>query len=225
MRHKKNCIIIPKYPPKDRGGLAGTVKKIAAIAVELRLEIHIAHIYVEKNSYVLIDNIKIHRIKTGKESFSNRERKLGYCPHTLTLQMMYHSLEQLYLEEKFSLFHSFFLFPTGYITGLLAKRYNIPLITTIVGNDINKYFFSPEKVAPCRSGLENADMVVAMSSDLLDKAHSLTPIKHKGKVIYNSVSIPGKIVIFHSLSYHEKTRRIFLMISWSVCRGMIREES
>lgn len=198
----KICIVTPQYPPKDWGGLARTVENIALLAAHIGLDVHIAHIYTENTSYVLLDEnrtteiihtITVHRIKAGKQSIPEKGRKLGDCSHTLTLQMMYHSLEQLYLDEKFSLFHSFFLFPCVYITGLLAKRYHIPLIATLVGNDINKYMFSPEKVAACRSGLENANRVVALSQDLLDKAHSLSPVKHKGDVIYNSVSIPDQI--------------------------------
>ena len=201
MKKKKICIITPRYPPENWGGLAKTVKKVSNIAAKLILNVHIAHISVENNPCILldenktteiIDNITVHRIKSGKEIQDKRKRKLGDCPHTLTLQMIYHSLEKLYLKENFTLFHSFFLFPSGYIAGLIARRYNIPLISTIVGNDINKYFFSPEKVASCRSGLENADIIVALSKDLMDKADSLTPVKHKTKIIYNSIFIPDE---------------------------------
>jgi len=67
---------------------------------------------------------------------------------------------------------------------------NRPSIVTLVGNDIKKYVFSPEKVALCRSGLENADRVITLSCDLLDMADALTPVRNKARVIYNSVEIP-----------------------------------
>ena len=121
---------------------------------------------------------------------TDHEREIWDCPHTLTLQMMYQSLEMLHQDEKFDCFHSFFLYPVGYVTGLLAKRYRKPCIATIVGNDVKKYIFSPEKVAVCGSGLNNADRVVGLSRDLIDMADALSPVRQKSKVIYNSVEIP-----------------------------------
>jgi glycosyltransferase involved in cell wall biosynthesis len=104
--------------------------------------------------------------------------------------MMYQSLEMLHEQERFDLFHSFFLYPVGYVTGLIARRVGAPNLVTVVGNDVKKYLFSPEKVAICRSGLENADMVVALSRDLVEMAHSLTPVEGKSRIIYNSVDLP-----------------------------------
>jgi L-malate glycosyltransferase len=106
------------------------------------------------------------------------------------LQMMYQSLEMLHGIERYDLFHSFFLYPVGYVTGLLARRKGVPTVVTIVGNDVKRYVFSPEKVAVCRSGLENADRVVGLSRDLVEIADSLTPVDGKSRIIYNSVRIP-----------------------------------
>ena len=39
------------------------------------------------------------------------EREIWDCPHTLTLQMMYQSLDMLYKDQEFDCFHSFFLYP------------------------------------------------------------------------------------------------------------------
>jgi glycosyltransferase involved in cell wall biosynthesis len=119
-------------------------------------------------------------------------REIWDCPHTLTIQMMYQSLEMLHQEKRFDFFHSFFLYPVGYVTGLLAKRYGVPCVATLVGNDIKKYTFSPEKVAVCRNGLENADRVIALSRDLVEMADALTAIKQKSGTIYNSVVIPDQ---------------------------------
>jgi glycosyltransferase involved in cell wall biosynthesis len=79
----------------------------------------------------------------------------------------------------------------GYISGLLAQKQARPSIVTLVGNDIKKYIFSPEKVGVCQSGLEKADRVAALSRDLVEMAHSLVPIDHKARIIYNSVDIPA----------------------------------
>jgi glycosyltransferase involved in cell wall biosynthesis len=104
--------------------------------------------------------------------------------------MMWHSLDLLDEEEHFDLFHSFFLFPVGFVAGLIARRSKRPHIATIVGNDVKKYVFSPEKTAMCRSALENASIVVGLSRELVEVSDSLTPIETKSRVIFNSVRIP-----------------------------------
>jgi L-malate glycosyltransferase len=196
---KKICIVTPEFPPEQWGGLARTVDRVAHHGAALGLEVHVAHLVVDRGGPVLLDEnrttqlagpVKLHRIRVAKEPIIEAERELWDCPHTLTLQMMYQSVEMLHLDEGFDLFHSFFLYPVGYVTGLLARRLGVPSVVTIVGNDVKKFIFSPEKAAVCRSGLENADRVVALSKDLLEMAHALTPIDEKSCIIYNSVEIP-----------------------------------
>ncbi len=117
-----------------------------------------------------VEGVCIHQIAVAKEKLGSVNRDLWECPHTLTLQMMYQSLEMLHRDEHFDLFLSFFLYPVGYVTGLLARRMHVPSVLTVVGNDVKKYPFSPEKVGLCRSGLENADRLVALSHELMDMA-------------------------------------------------------
>lgn len=193
---KNICLVSPEFPPEQWGGLARTAKNVACHLRDLGLEVHVAHFAVEPEELVLLDDnratrvqddITVHRIKVGKERLSDVHRELWDCPHTLTLQMMYQSLEKLHSEVGFDLFHSFFLYPVGFVVGMLARRMGVPSVATVVGNDIKRYIFSPEKVAVCRSGLENADMIVGLSADLIEMAHALTPIEHKARIIYNSV--------------------------------------
>ena len=197
----KICIVTPEYPPENWGGLARTVHRVSIHARDMDLEVHVAHFKVHPHHVVLlddnrmsefVDSIRVHRIIVGKEEVSATSRELWDCPHTLTLRMMYQSLEILHRQEQFDLFHSFFLYPVGYVTGMLAKRYQLPEIVTLVGNDIKKYIFSPEKVATCKSGLETADKVVALSQDMVDMANALTPIRDKARVIFNAIEIPAE---------------------------------
>jgi len=197
---KKICIVTPEFPPEQWGGLARTVGRVARHAVGMGLEVHVAHLNVEESPLVLLDENRtsrrmdaamVHRIGVGRERILDGARDLWDCPHTLTLRMMYQSLEMLHREEEFGFFHSFFLYPVGFVTGMLARRLERPSMVTLVGNDIKKYLFSPEKVAVCRSGLENADRVTALSRDLVEMADALTPIQDKARIIYNSVEIPG----------------------------------
>lgn len=198
---KKICIVTPEFPPEQWGGLARTVERVARHAADMGLDVHVAYLVVDPTGPVLLDEnretrsvggLTLHRIRVGKETMADSQRELWDCPHNMTLQMMYQSLEMLHQDERFDLFHSFFLYPVGFVTGMLARRMRVPSIVTVVGNDVKKYIFSPEKVAVCRSGLENADIVVALSQDLVEMAAALTPVENKARIIYNSVEIPAQ---------------------------------
>ncbi|MEW6531529.1 MAG: glycosyltransferase [Thermodesulfobacteriota bacterium] len=196
---KRICIVSPEYPPQQWGGLARTVQRVSVHAADMGLDVHVAHFTVAQSPVVLldenreteqIDRVTVHRLLVGRENMRDIDRELWDCPHTLTLQMMYQSLELLHEEFLFDLFHSFFLYPVGYVTALLARRMGVPSVVTLLGNDIKKYLFSPEKAAVCRVGLEHSDLVVALSRELMGMGHALTPIKHKSRIIYNSVAVP-----------------------------------
>lgn len=199
----KVCLVTPEFPPHNWGGLSRTVANVADHLLNERvgLEVHVAHLIATDSELVLLDEnrvtesstrLVVHRILVGRESFFQGIQSLWECPHTLTLRMMYQSLDLLHQKVPFDLFHSFFLYPVGYVTGLLARRYGKKHIATIVGNDINKYAFSPEKAFLCANALSNADYVVALSQDLVNMADALIPIRDRACVIHNSVSIPSR---------------------------------
>ncbi len=198
---KKICLVVHEFPPDCWGGLARTAERVSRHAAEIGLEVHVAHLLLEDCPPMLLDENRtrttaesrtVHRLVIGRERLPKGPRALWDCPHNLTLRMMYQSLELLHGEEQFALLHSFFLYPIGYITGLLARRMRLPAITTLVGDDVKRYLFSPEKVAVCRNGLENADRIVALSRDLVAFGDALTPIAHKSRVIHNAVVIPSE---------------------------------
>lgn len=198
---KKICIVTPEFPPDSWGGLARSAERVADHAFRMGLSVHVAQFMVMDSPGILLDEnrltrctetLTLHRLTVGKETLPEAGRQLWDCPHTLTLQMMYQSLEMLHAAEEFHLFHSFFLYPVGYVTGLLARRKGVPHVATLVGNDIKRYIFSPEKAGVCRSGLENADRVVGLSRDLLEMAHALCPILGKAGIVYNSVEMPAE---------------------------------
>jgi len=196
---KKVCIATTEFPPEQWGGLARTAGRVAQYVRDMGLEVHVAQFSVDASSPVLLDEnretlsadgIVVHRVRVGKDRSLDFPREIWDCPHNLTIQMMYQSLEMLHHDVEFDLLHSFFLYPVGFVAGMLARRMSVPSMVTIVGNDVKRYIFSPEKAAVCRSGLENADRVIAMSRDLVEMAHALTPIAEKASIIYNSVEVP-----------------------------------
>lgn len=202
---KRILIVTPEYPPEQWGGLSATVERVSYHCSELGMETHVAHLKVIREYTPLFDEntrserykplgsgnqVLVHRIEVGKEDFTDSKRDLWDCPHTLSIRMMYQSIEKLCSTNDYDLFNSFFLYPMGYVSGMIAGRLNKPHVCALVGNDVKKYMFSPEKVAMCAHGLENADCVVALSKDLMDIADSLTDVWSKGVLIYNSVKIP-----------------------------------
>ncbi|MGA8833338.1 MAG: glycosyltransferase [Desulfomonilaceae bacterium] len=195
----KLLIVTPEFPPEQWGGLAQTVFKVAVHSLNMGFETHVVRLTVKPNKIVLLDEnvkinvfkgIKIFDIIVGKEKYNGTRQDIWDCPHNLSLQMMFQSLEFLEKKEKYDIYQSFFLYPIGYVTGLLAAKWHKPMISCVVGNDVNKYFFSPEKVAVCKSALENSDFVVGLSQDLIELANALSPIRGKSCLIYNSVEVP-----------------------------------
>jgi glycosyltransferase involved in cell wall biosynthesis len=196
----KLCIVTPEFPPDNWGGLARTAARVARHACRLNMNVHVAHFRVVDDPLILLDEnrstrsengITVHQIRVNQKKFSEDYRGVGDSPHIRSIKMMYQSLEILYEENRFDLFHSFFLYPAGYVTGLLAKRFGLPSVVTLVGNDVKRHFFQPEAVAMCKSGLDNARMVVALSRELIELADALTPIRGKSAIIYNSICIPS----------------------------------
>ena len=195
----KICILTPAFPPESWGGLARTAERVARHACALGADVHVAAFSVVDEPLVLLDEnrrttrrdgITLHRLRLGRFAYPEEYRGWGDSPHTRAIKTLYQSLEILHAEERYDLLHAFFLYPAGYVAGLLAGRHGVRSLVTLVGNDVKRHFFQPEAVAMCRSGLENADRVVALSRELLDLADALTPVKSKGEIIHNAVSIP-----------------------------------
>lgn len=196
-KQRKICLITPEFLPQNRGGLARTAHRVAGIAADLGMEVHVAHLVIRDGPPPLLDRNRdtrreqgliIHRIEVGAEPSDPTLRQRWDCGHTLTLRMMHESLDLLHQEVGFSLFHALFLFPIGYVTGMLARRSKTPCITTLVGDDFNRFVFSPSKVGALTSALQSADRVVTLSRQMAQAVAAFTPLKHEVRVIHNSVA-------------------------------------
>ena len=134
MHKQKICITTPEFPPHQWGGLARTVERVAFHAKNIGFDVHVACFNIARQNPILLDEnrgtrhqkgITVHLLTVAKEPLTDIDREIWDCPHTLTLQMMYQSLEMLHRAEKFDIFHSFFLYPIGYVTGIVAKKNRI----------------------------------------------------------------------------------------------------
>jgi len=196
---KKICLVTPEFPPRNFGGLSRTAARVADHLSTAGVDVHVLHAAAAEGVPPLLDenerirrqgDLVIHEVTLGRESSAGAQRDMWACPHNLTLLMLFESLEILHLREDFDAFVSFFLYPVGYVVGLAARRFSRPHLSCVVGNDIKKYLFSPEKAFLCKSGLDNSDRVVFLSRDLMETAHAVTPVTDKSRIILNSVKPP-----------------------------------
>lgn len=197
---KTICLVTPEFLPARYGGLARTAARVADHLAGCGLDVQVVHAAPVDGPPPLLDenrrtwrrgDVIVHDVAMGRERFEDGGRSLWDCPHTLSLVMLHESLEILTREQGFDAFVSFFLYPVSYVTGLVARKAGVPHLACAVGNDVKKYLFSPEKAALCKMALERADRAVFLSEDLLDLAQALTPVRHKSRVIFNSVTVPG----------------------------------
>jgi glycosyltransferase involved in cell wall biosynthesis len=195
------CLVTPEFGPDQWGGLAKTAGRVAAHGRDLGHEIHVAHLTVGPGPGVRLDRDRrtesldgliVHRLSVGREVLTDGRGPGGDCPHTLPLRMMHQALTALDRRVGFDLWHSFFLFPTGYVTGITARRLERPHLATVVGDDLNRFAFSPEKVAALSVALKNADRIVTLSDDLADLADALVPVRARTRIILNSVERPDR---------------------------------
>lgn len=196
--HPSLLLITPEYPPARWGGLARTVGRVARALANSGRRVRVLHFFAEDGPAPTLDEhirtrrdgpVIVHDARLGREFFPQGP-SLWDCPHTLTLAMLYETLELIHRREPANLVLSFFLHPASYVAGLFARKAGIPHIGCAVGNDVKKYAFSPEKVGPLRSALDNADRLVFLADDLLDLADALAPVRDKSRVILNSVVVP-----------------------------------
>lgn len=72
---------------------------------------------------------------------------------------------------------------TGYVTTLLAKENDLPVINSVRGADLHKHIFNPKNHAQIAWVLENSNWVTFVSQDLQKRANAIAPsVKLKSSV-------------------------------------------
>ncbi|MBD2409392.1 glycosyltransferase [Nostoc calcicola FACHB-3891] len=192
MDKTKICITTLEYPP-DIGGVGESVHRIAQMLIHSGYEVHVA-IFRSKQRLVsdgtrrrpsctttLEDGVFVHRIQSAVR---NNVTEVQDFFSEIYLQLKY-----LHQKHSFNLFHAFFLNETGYVTTLLAKENDIPVINSVRGNDLHKHIFHPKNHAQIAWILENSDWVTFVSRDLLKRASVITPsVKLKSSAFWNSIA-------------------------------------
>ena len=189
MTQSKICITTLEFPP-DVGGVGESVARIAHLLQDIGYEVHVAVFHSKQRkaegyyrsdcSTTDQDGIQVHRLTPA--SRSNAPILQDYRSE------IYFQLKQLHRQHQFDLFHAFFINETGFITTLLAKEENIPVINSVRGSDLHKHVFSPKQHGQIGWILESSDWVTFVSGDLQRRGQVLVPsLKEKSSAFWNSI--------------------------------------
>ncbi|MEN8165881.1 MAG: glycosyltransferase [Pseudomonadota bacterium] len=191
MSSMKVCITTLEFPP-DVGGVGESVKRISGMLANQGHEIHVVvfHSKRRKGDDALTDR-KGFDSNLEEGIFVHRYQSVARTEASSTqdfLSDVYAELRRLHDREHFDLFHGFYLNETGFLTTLLAKEVDRPVINSIRGADIHRNVFNPKQHSQILWALENSDWLTFVSRELEKRAHVLAPaIRHRTSAFWNSI--------------------------------------
>jgi glycosyltransferase involved in cell wall biosynthesis len=192
----KTCLVTGQYPPQV-GGVGHSAYRVANLLASQGLQVHVVafqkhasplpfdeSISSTPEGEVLVHRVKVFHPNMGTENPSETEILTRYN------REMFQALEHFQRRYRYDVLHAFFLYPAGFIAGLVGKLHGVKMIASIRGNDIGKYAFDPLRLPFIRSALENADYVTSVATSLTELAgRAITPIAKKAKTILNSIDL------------------------------------
>lgn len=188
---KRICITTLEFPP-DVGGVGESVHRIAKMLLDLGYEIHVAVFHSKQRKNISDrkrsncttsnqDGIIVHRLEPAIRSSEPIVQDF--------LSEIYSQLKSLHQEYAFDLFHGFFINETGFLTTLLAKENNVPVINSIRGSDLHKHIFNAKQHSQLTWIFENSSWLTFVSRDLEHRAKVLAPsIEAKSSAFWNSIA-------------------------------------
>ena len=190
------CITTLEYPP-DVGGVGESASRIAKMLIGLGYEVHVAvfraifrrekqeaqdgqfHRSYQETS--VRDGVTVHRLHPAVRSLTGKEQDY--------LWDIYNQLQGLQRQYQFDLFHAFFINEMGFITTLLAKECDRPVINSIRGADLHKHIFDAKQQGHICWTLQNSDWTTFVSRDLMKRARILVPeIINRSTAFWNSIN-------------------------------------
>ncbi|MGH7601763.1 MAG: glycosyltransferase [bacterium] len=157
----KTCIVTGQYPPQV-GGVGHSAHRVANILASRGLQVHVVALQKHPTPLPFDESVVstqegevlVHRVKVfhpKREAFAEGDVLTRYN------REMFHALEYFQQRYHHDVLHAFFLYPAGFIAGLVGRLHGVKMIASIRGNDIGKYAFDPLRLPFIRSALENAD--------------------------------------------------------------------
>lgn len=196
MKPIKTCIVTGQYPPQV-GGVGHSAYRVANLLAGQGMEVQV--VAFQKHSHPLPfdesvasvreGEVLVHRVKVYYPSAGERPQLSESEALTRYNREMFDALSYFQERYQYQVLHAFFLYPAGYIAGLVGRMHGAKIIASIRGNDVGKYIFDPLRIPFIKSALENADYVTSVASSLSRLAdRALLPIAHKSKTIINSIN-------------------------------------
>ena len=190
------CIAAHEFPP-DVGGVGVSAKRIALLLQDLGYQVHVAvfrSVFRKERKLAKAgkfsrslcetttqDDITVHRLYPAVRSTIARDQ--DYLMDT------YGQLTNLHRHYQFDLVHAFFINETGFLTTMLAKENNIPVINSVRGADLHKHIFDCQQQKQIAWTLENSTWTTFVSYDLMHRARLFTPkIIDKSSAFLNSIA-------------------------------------
>ncbi len=191
----KTCLVTGQYPPQI-GGVGHSAYRVANLLAHRGMQVHVVAFqkhaeplpFDESFSSTPEGEVLVHRVKVYYPAPAPGASEAEIL--TRYNREMYHALEHLQLRHGYDALHAFFLYPAGFIAGLVGRMHGARVIASIRGNDVGKYVFDPLRLPFVRAALENANFVTSVATSLSELAdRGITPIAHKARTILNSVDL------------------------------------
>jgi L-malate glycosyltransferase len=191
MPQLKVCITTLEFPP-DVGGVGESVQRISQMLIESGYEVHVA-VFRSKQRFAkdglrrrascdtnIQNDVFVHRIDSAIRDGAGMIYDF--------YGDVYFYLKKLHQIYRFDLLHGFFLNETGFVTTLLSKEENIPVINSVRGSDLHKHIFNPKVHPQAVWILENSTWSTFVSKDLQKRGIAIAPsIKNKCSAFLNSI--------------------------------------
>ncbi len=193
---KTICLTAIEFPP-DIGGVGVSVKRISLFLKDLGYEVHVAvfrSVFPKERKLAEAgefrrsicetseqDGIIVHRIHPAIRSTVARVQDY--------LMDIYGQLTTLHKQYQFDVVHAFFINETGFLTTMLAKENDLPVINSVRGVDLHKHIFDCRQQKQIAWTLENSSWTTFVSQDLMQRARLFIPvINNKSSAFLNSIA-------------------------------------
>jgi glycosyltransferase involved in cell wall biosynthesis len=191
----KICLITNQYPP-EIGGVGHSAHRVANLLAQPGLSVHV--VAFQKHAVPLPSDesvsstqegeVLVHRVKVF---YPNRQAETARTEAEILTQYnreMFQALDDFQRRYRYDVLHAFFLYPAGFIAGLVGRQRNVKVVASIRGNDVGKYVFDPLRLPFIGSALRNADYVTSVATNLVELAdRTITPVAGKAQTIFNSI--------------------------------------
>jgi glycosyltransferase involved in cell wall biosynthesis len=170
-------LFLTDHFPPDIGGVAASARRIAATLAALGHAVHVLTLVRDlpggtAASQPSAPNLTMHRF--------GQSRNIDF-----TLQQLLNFLEWLHDQHGFQAIWGHYLQTAGFLAAWVGRRFNVPSLLAVRGNDLDRLLFPPGDFARLEWSLRNCHRIVTVTADLAAKVRAL--VGRESFVLPNSV--------------------------------------